>query len=217
MIRLRQSTLESFRRLSEEEYGPTEDELIEYVKAGEQDGWKPNDKMRAGTAWHAVMADAGPFWDGGCWFKCDGFRFHKDAVATAQHHVGPGLLEVASARRFRVDATDFLLTGTADHLWGLVVQDHKTKVDADIDPESYEDSLQWPVYLLLTDSRCFRYNLFRFKDQGDGELDLREIYSFRLWAYPGMAARVEHWLSRFADWAAAKGLLPYLDPRRGRP
>lgn len=52
MIRVRVSTIESFRRVLQTEYA-TEEELSDYVRHGQNS--VPNWQMEAGTAWHALL------------------------------------------------------------------------------------------------------------------------------------------------------------------
>ncbi len=214
MIQVRQSTIESFRRVRDGAYGANEAELVAYIHAGENS--EPNRKMAFGTSWHAVLQDGKRHWCGDNWFKVGDFRFHKDAVAFAGHTIGPGLVEQAGSIRLRVAGEDVLLTGTCDHLHGRVIQDHKSKLDEgtpQLDPEPYFDSFQWRAYLLMHDASCFRYNLWGFKDKGAGEVDLVDFLSCRMWAYPRMRADVLETVESFVEWARPNSLLKYLKPK----
>lgn len=211
MISVRQSFLEQFRRVVATSYGD-EQELIDHIRGKD----KPNWMMQAGTAWHALLAMRDFFTDDPDeLFEEGGYRFLASAIDEARVHVGPGLCDVPSA--YRVDGPHgeafIQLTGTADHIHGLTISDHKTKFTTP-DASAYETSLQWRVYLLLHECQAFQYNLFHFKEPKDGYCELKDILSFRFWRYPGMEAEVLGWLARFVEWAGDLGLLSYLDTER---
>jgi hypothetical protein len=212
VIAVRQSTIESFRRVVAGAYGASEADLVAYLANG-QECVEETRKMAAGTAWHAVLQDGAPHWCGDNWFACGGFRFHKDAVAFAGHTVGPGLTERPGRMFLKAAGEEVILTGTADHVRGAVIQDHKTKLDEgtpQLDPEPYFDSFQWRAYLLIHDCRVFRYNLWGFKDRGAGELDLVDYLPCRMWAYPAMRRDVTDLVAAFVEWARPNGLLKNL-------
>jgi len=217
VISVRQSTIESFRRVRAGLFGTDEAELVAYIRNHQES--EPNRKMRAGTAWHNVLADGGRYWTGKFWFEDDGFKFHKDAVAYAGNVVGPGLIEQPGSLRLRAAGADVQLTGTCDHVHGYVLQDHKVKIDEgtpQLDPEPYFDSYQWRMYMLIHDARVFRYNLWGFKDVGGGELSLVDYLPCRMWAYPGMRRDVVDLVSAFVEWARPNHLLRYLEVK-GEP
>lgn len=213
MIRVRVSTLESFRRVVDTEYGD-EAELIESVKRG-QEGGPTNWKMEAGTAFHALLAD--PMVAEGCPGRDElieegQFSFLTWDVAEAQQHVGHGLYEIQARKAFLVNGKSrpIEVRGAADWLRGLVIQGHKCKFSAP-DARDYEASLQWRFYLLLHEARVFRYNLFSFKDPKEGFCEMTGITSFKFWAYPNLETECREWLSRFVEWAEARHLVPYLE------
>lgn len=218
MIRLRVSTLETFRRVVQTDYQP-ESELIETLRRGQWTDGPANWQMNAGTAWHAILAN--PIRTQQIEFGCDGvpytvhesggFRFSGPDVQAALRHVGPGLHEVPAGRTWDIDGRQVRVTGTADHVRGLVVQDHKTKFSTP-DARDYEASLQWRFYLLLQEAVVFRFNLFDFRDPDDtGLCELKEIVSFRFWPYVGMEADCRFWLREFLAWADDRGLLGLLE------
>lgn len=210
MIRLRVSTLESFRRVVDTEYGD-EAELIASVKRG-QEGGPTNWKMEAGTAFHVLLADPmaleGVNQDEA--IQEGDYAFLASDLDEAKQHVGHGLHEIQARKSFLVDGRLVEVRGTADWLRGLVIQDHKCKFSAP-DARDYEASLQWRFYLLLHEARVFRYNLFSFKDPKDGFCEMTGITSFKFWAYPDLETECREWLSRFVEWAEARHLIPYLE------
>lgn len=217
MIRVRVSTLEAFRRVVATEYG-REDELVAAIKAG-QEGGPANVHMRAGTAWHALLAmpkeELAERYDAtqGVHVQ-DVFAF--DGVDGARRHVGPGVCEVTTRQVYDAFGVPVEVKGTTDHMRGLDLQDHKAKFSA-LDAKDYEPSLQWRFYLSLFGARSFRYNLFAFKEPADWLVsnlcELREILSFTFWPYPGMDDELRSWLHRFVSWARDRDLMGYLEAK----
>lgn len=221
MIRLRVSTLEAFRRVVETDFGD-EPELIDRVRRGQWEEGTASEIMRAGTAWHKIIAEPIRFQQIGfepvpfggnpvpyTYFACNGFTFDDIAVEAATKHVGPGLHEVTRRKLFGAVEIE----GTADLVCGLSLQDHKAKFSQP-DARDYEDSLQWRFYLAIHEASWFRYNLFDFKDPKEGYCELKQIVSFRFWPYLGMEAELRGWITRFLDWAEARGLAHFLHYRR---
>lgn len=227
MIYLRASTLDSFRKCIETDYGD-EDRLAESIKAGQanSDG---NWQSKAGTAFHAVLASPeshavkiiDEFADGTVVprdeYRSEKYSFYGEHVRAALEHVGPGLCEVRAAKLIPTRHGTVALSGQADRVQGLMVRDAKCTWSP-IDPEQYELSLQWRSYLLIHGCGGFVYDIFRFdepKDGGEngGLCELKEMYSFRMWNYPNLTTDVIEWLNRFLDWAEARGLLADLKRR----
>jgi hypothetical protein len=207
MMRISTTTLESFRRVIETEYG-REDELAAYIKGQPFEATFP---MKAGSAWHTVLQR--PLGLPKHWEEEDGFAFDLDAVRFAKGHVGPGVCEVKATRTFDL-GEPVVVVAKADHCRGLVVQDHKTKFST-LDAKDYEASLQWRFYLLVHGAACFRYNLFSFGNpvkHGEGVYcELKDVLSFNFWPYAGLEAECRHWLYLFVDWARSRGLTGYLE------
>ena len=216
MIYLRTSTIESYRRVMEEEYA-SEDELAAYVKAG-QDG-EANWKMDAGTAWHHHLAGTGHL-------AGDRFEFDPEVAAVARAYVGHGITELTGYKTFNVRGVQVQLEGTADHVWGRAIQDHKTKFSP-ANPDDYEPSLQWRSYLLIHDCDVFRYHLWSFRDpkgvkgadpEDGGFCEFKDVTSFRFWRYPGMEDEVTQRIADFISWAEGMNLLRFVSqPRRRAP
>lgn len=198
MLHLRTSTLEEFRRCSSTTWGD-EEALIARLMRGQWEDGPSNWKMDAGTAWHRALATG------------DHPPFKRGDVAAARAFIGPGLCEVSADRLFLVDGCPIRVFGTADHVCGLKVQDHKTKFSP-CDPGDYEDSLQWRFYLLLQECNIFQYNLFRFKVKGEDwqNGELQEVYDFRFYRYPELESDCHLWLSNFLHWLRTKHLTHFV-------
>lgn len=202
MIRIRCSYLESFRRVVDTEYGNA-DELARAIR-GNPD--PPNWKMEAGTAWHARLNPATTD------ERSVEYDFGEDDVDFAVDYIGPGVFEVPGSLEILPGVQ---LLAKADHLYGLAIQDQKTKFSP-ADARDYESSLQWRVYLMIHGGAWFRYNLWSFADPKDGYCELKGVTSFRFWPYCGMAEDVRGWAGAFLDWASSRNLLGFLerDPYR---
>lgn len=226
MIRLRVSTLEQFRKVSETDY-ESEANLIERIRRGQWADDGPQEwYMQAGTAWHRAMAcdhsdeireEKGEDGSDVCTIRYGDFWFASEDIQAGLRHCGPGLREVTGRQVFGAwGNVPIQIEGTTDLIHGLGIQDHKTKFSS-ADPDDYEPSLQWRFYLLIHEAIKFRYNLFEMRDPDENNLILlKEICSFRFWPYPGMDADCGHWLRRFMEWADSKRLIGYLVNDRPR-
>lgn len=209
MLRVSTTTLEAYRRLVQTDFG-TDAELADQVMGKP---WTPTWQMNAGTAWHKVLETSAGGWSGGDFVREGHFSFGPmKAINEAIHHIGPGVWEVKATHVFELDWLKVNVVAKADHVRGLVIQDNKAKF-SQADARDYEAALQWRFYLLCHGAQCVRYNLFPFKEpaQNSDLYTLKEIISFRFWAYPELECDCLAWVSRFVNWADAKGLLPYLE------
>lgn len=200
MLRVRVSTLESFRKLCDEEFGGmSEPELVEYIKAGQTGpgSWQ----MDAGTEWHRLLA--------GGTMNGSPFRFQPDDVIEARRLTGPGVMEVEVSG----SVGPLWVVGHLDHFHGNVVTDHKLTFSPP-DPERYEPSLQWRLYLLLSETETFRYLIWEFKDKDvdaeGGLCALRAWLPMNFWTYDRLKADCEEWAHRFEEWAFHNNLTRYM-------
>lgn len=204
MITIRQSHLEAFRRVVDTECGK-EEELIEQIRGV----FVPNWKMEAGSAWHSCLegrplSSNHPPHAGRV--RSGAYQFLASDVRAGQAVCGPGVWEVPWTRM----SGTFCITGTIDHMRGADLQDNKTKFSP-TDPKDYEPSLQWRVYLWLTEGRYLKYNCFEMKDPDDeGFIEMKTVHSFSFWPYEGMAQEIDEWVRRFVDWAESRNLIQYL-------
>ncbi len=160
---------------------------------------KPTREMEVGTAFHAAVAGL-PY---------RGCTFAAGDLAAARKHVGPGVREVKTT----LDVGDVKLVGMADLVFGNFIHDYKCRFSGVANARDYELSLQWRAYLWMFGAKRFTYDCFSFADpKPDSDLyTLKEIISFRFWAYPDLERDCTAWVRRFVDWADARGLLPYLE------
>lgn len=220
MIRLRVSTLESFRQVMQTDYG-SEAELIERLKRGQWAEGPTKWQMDAGTSWHAVLADPfgcrqgadGPKGESSVWCESGDYWFSTDDVSEALAHVGPGLREVTGRTIFQVGREWIEVEGTADRIQGNTIRDAKTKFSTP-DARDYEQSLQWRFYLLIHGAEKFTYDLFDFRDPKDGYCELKGIVSFSFWRYADLYRDCLRWIDEFLHWAGSRNLLPMLDYER---
>ncbi len=218
MIRLRTSTLETFRIVCEDEYIP-EEELIARLRRGQwtDDPKEDKVKLEIGTAWHKALAfdvaDDLSQIDVGL-VGYNGFFFAQDDVHQGIAYSGAGVRELTSWRTWEVSGVAVQMEGTCDQIQGRIIQDHKTKIDT-VNVGFYERSLQWRTYLLIHDGSRFTYNVWRFKPPtNDNFLALKEVTSVTFWPYPDMEADVVAWVRRFVEWAKQRRLLHLLEVSR---
>lgn len=220
MIRVSSTTLESFRRVVEYDYGD-ERELIDSILG------KPYPvrwQMAAGQAWHSVLEH--PVRTGHIslrdglpvqMHRSGGYLFDGSDVYQAGRIIGPGLWEVKASKILDVWGVPVTVVAKADHVHGLILQDNKTKFSP-ADPRDYEPSLQWRLYCLIHGAAVFRYLLWSFADPDDvGHCRLKDVTTFKLWPYVGLEQDCRAWLGRFLDWCHAHRLTEHLDQTRGSP
>jgi hypothetical protein len=214
MIVFRQSLLEQFRRVVSTEWA----DEVELLAAVRGQPLPPNWMMESGTEWHRLLASEVP---GVVRYGRDHaaepsrqFQFNGATVLAARRFVGPGLVEVPGSRVFDLGSQQVRVTGTCDHLRGLVVSDHKTCFSAP-DARDYQLSLQWRVYLLIHHAQVFRYCLWHFAEpDSHGYCEFRDVVSFRFFAYPDMEQDVLRLVREFVLWAESRNVLDFLDNER---
>lgn len=218
MIRVSTTHIEQFRRVIETDYA-REDQLIAQIKGAP---FKPSWQMEAGTAWDIVLTQPAAHLQGS---NCVSgkYSFKGQHVLYSFSHLlagggvaGPCVSPILLTQVKQTSEWDSVfgpvtVVGVADVIQGLVVQENKAKFGI-IDPREYEPSLQWRFYLSLFRARCFRYNLFDFKEPTDeGYCELTDIVSFRLWPYEQLQQDCSDWLNHFLQWADDRNLLGFLD------
>jgi hypothetical protein len=217
MMKARVSTIESYRRLVENQYGDEDEmeaDLIDSIRKG-QDTPAKSWQMEAGTAWHKTLQFWGPQMATGLsvngYIGMGKFVFSGDAVREAVTLRGPGILEQRSESAFYTTRGPLVVTGQADHWLGMTIRDAKTKFSTP-DASDYEPSLQWRFYLRLFNCRQFVYDLFHFKDPDEtGFCELKNVLSFSFWSYCEMPQDLLMWCERFTQWADHKGLTGCLE------
>lgn len=152
-------------------------------------------------------------WDDGAKHSSHGHTFDAEAVTAACDHIGQGVCEITGRMtmngRYIVE-----VEGTADHIRGLTIQDHKTKFSTP-DARDYEQSLQWRLYLMIHDCQRFQYNLFDAKEPTDEKhVVIKGVVPVSFWRYPGMERECISWLDRFLAWAESHNLIGFLNPSR---
>lgn len=202
MLTIRRSHLEDFRHAVVTDW-LEEEELIARLKGQSE----PSRAAECGTLWHEQLSRQ-PAHEK---FHFPPVSFNASDVAQGRKALGNGLWEVPASRLIRgVAGEDVLLSGTADHVWGLTITDNKLKLTPP-DGRDYQQSLQWRVYLWLHECVQFTYFLWPFSEPTPNYLALAgppTVFSF--WRYEGMEADVLGWLEHFVCWARSRSLLRYL-------
>ena len=149
----RVSNIEAYRQwknwqpLFDGQEEPTIEDLVRFITVDE-----PSEAMKAGTAFHKAMENAG---DGlHTQFEANGYTFLlPDAV-----------IALPTTREMRANGQygGLTVTGQVDAVEGRIVIDHKTT--GKFDPERYLNGCQWKFYLDIFDANEFRWNVFVLKE-----------------------------------------------------
>lgn len=145
--------------------------------------------------------------------QCRVARDYADSMPLAFH-------ELREYKVFNVNGEEICITGCADIINGLRINDIKTKYSY-INEQDYLDSLQWRMYLQLFDADIFTFDLFLFdgyKKDKNG-LDVRGLPIIRhdpieCMRYKEMEADNARLIGEFLQWARFRGvydLLPEYD------
>lgn len=215
MLHCRVSHLEAFRRAVETEFG-SEQELADTLAGNPP---PPNERMERGTALHRCVEgdeDVHYSTEQGGQVQSGAFLFWTDDVNAIKGILGKGRHEVTGYSVYETAFGPLEVEGTADHLSGLVVSDLKTKFTP-VDPDDYQDSLQWRFYLSIHGCDVFRYVCAEMTEPDEsGLMRLKGIETWRLWRPVTLGSEVTGWCERFAAWCQAKGLTKYMGERRVR-
>lgn len=149
-----------------------------------------NDKMKMGTAWHAVLENPPEAIDS---VKCGDFVFRVECESKV---VLPQIREVRACKYYKVGDVDVKLTGKVDGITGNVVYDHKLTFGAN--PENYTDAYQWRAYLDIFESYKFVYVIYDAIEK-DGEIVIRNIDTMPMFRYPGMAQDLKAGITELVD------------------
>jgi hypothetical protein len=196
--------IEQFRRVLQTDYA-AEGELIEQVKGT----FRPNDRMRWGSAWHKLLDTDVEHWpvaDDGL-LVVDGvvFDYTKARCAKELAPIG-GVREVPWRTPMLVEGERIALATTFDRIIGHEIIDGKTKFST-VDPAAYETSLQWRFYLWISEATSFQYQFWHFGEPDrNGVLNWKDLSYCRFYPYPGLAEECMEWLTGFVQWAKRRGL-----------
>lgn len=181
-IAVRVTRLESFRRYRDEQDFEQSAKMCETLVQDIINPALPTRKMQMGTAFHAVLANPEEYkWNAGeHFYYAHGFGFPSHVIESAMQHIDySGLFEIATHKTYSIDDTDFLVTGTCDHILGTIITDFKTRWfegtewsvwDDNQLRETYESSYQWRLYLDMFDCDMFRYLIVAMRDRSPIEL-----------------------------------------------
>lgn len=201
MKQYRATQLETFRRYMTNEYVTTEDMLSSL--RGEV---VPNAAMEFGTAVHKALeqtiATQKPL------LHVDPYSFAPASIKLATELITPhATTELTFKRAFTFDIGDVELKGTCDVVQGSEVIDYKCTWNSITDDKlrSYEDSLQWQAYLVLTGCEKFTYNVMQWKeDNGIWYIAKQEYVTCT--RYTGIIDHVGAWLHELHAFALQHGV-----------
>lgn len=169
----RVSNIESYRRWKnwqpwgEDDVEPTVEEFVSSITTDE-----PNERMQAGTAFHAALEAAQ---DGAHeTFEALGYTFLLPDAEIA--------IPLIREQRVFKEYGGLTVTGKVDCIEGRVVTDHKST--ARVDVESYLEGLQWRFYLDVFEADTFVWNLFPVKEVEPRVYRVSEPQTLRAYRYP---------------------------------
>lgn len=183
-LAVRVTRLESFRRYRDENSdfdlaARMREELVGSIISPPP----PNRKMQMGTAFHTILANPQQYRFSGYGetiYKADEIRYSGNIVESVIRQIDyNGLFEVPMFKVYPIDDTDFIITGTCDHILGSVITDFKTRWfegkewgvwDDNKLRETYEASFQWRLYLDMFDCDTFKYLIVAMRDSHPVEL-----------------------------------------------
>lgn len=205
MKQYRATQLETFRRYMMMEY-VTFDDMIRSLK-GET---VTNDAMRFGTAAHKACEMVVKHKDKRLLSAVgvDDYLFSGQHILAAVDGVSDSAAtEITYTRDFIIHGDDVQLKGTCDVVQGNEVMDYKNTFKSITDEKlrSYEDSLQWQAYLVLTGCQKFTYNVMQWKnDDGIWYITNQEYVTCS--RYTGIIDYVEQWLRVLHEFAIEHGV-----------
>lgn len=219
MYRVYATWLESFRRYLTTDW-MTEEKLIASI-TGRGD---ETPEMQMGTAVHAIIERPHVYVVSGDepHYLCDDFRFSKADIDKIVEAVKPsGLTEFRTSKTYRTEYGLCAVVSRVDQIHGTTVSENKTKWSS-FDITSYEESIQWRLYLDAFEATACQYNVFCMKRHEPSEKDpgpryhasLRSIEQFTMYPYPGMHEECTDLLNMFLHFLFSKDLTPWLEPKR---
>lgn len=217
IVRLSATTLESFRRFKEFEY-ISEQDMVDKIKGvftrvakmdyGEDFGnYIENPSLAKHLPGGGLrMPGYGTFLAPAIVDKANEY------ISTLQNPVFE--VPVRAMYKFR-QLPSIIISLRTDVVEGRLIRDIKTT--ADFKYESYEDSLQWRIYLDGLSVDKFVYDVFELKgkvaDPDNKEIKVAadcELHSFSLFAYPTMKADIRNWIVDLMGFITRKGLMSYV-------
>lgn len=174
-----------------------------------------NVKAAFGTSGHSIIEDA-PAYKTNTGYKVKDFVFSDTQVAPLLKFRSEHPLmsrELPLAKLYVTPWFDLIITGTCDHLEGIMMRDTKFKFST-IDMADYMDSCQYKFYLDMADMKYFNYDFFKvtnFETMADmPKAKISECESLPLQAYAGMQDDLQGLLYEFGEYITFKGLEEHL-------
>ncbi len=119
---------------------------------------------------------------------------HNDIKAAIEYRaVYPNLIyEVPFYTEIEINGYKVKISGRMDGINGIVVHENKTTAYYR-GVDGYEESYQWMMYLLYSESPVLQYNIFEVNQKKSGKNVKR--YSFKLYPFLGMQDKIENAIS----------------------
>lgn len=213
------SKLEQFRKFYHEEYNGTvtPQKVIESIMG--KVPWKQ--EMTTGSAYHLIIENGGePYWSDKenkyVVFDKESketvlFTKNEAEPAIIYRNAHPGLIfEVPNKWTFNLNGFEITMNMRFDAGYGLDIHEHKTVYKSGWHIETYEDSLQWKIYLLSSAARKVKYNIFEYiKYENDDEGRVTHV-AFDLHPYPNMKDDIFEQVELFINFCYDNNLMEYV-------
>jgi len=216
------SKLELFRKHYERKPDDTfwtEEKVIEYMSQPFE--W--SDDMIRGSGFHAMLEHGiGKYYvaeqsgyvvnDGEMpkdWF----FTPEEARVAFVWRDKYPGTtFEIPIKYSIPFEDYTVILNMRLDGLWGEILMEQKT-TGKTRNQGFYEPSIQWRIYLLVTQSPFVQYNVFQFKENKLQGTKIVIPHEYQFWKYPQMETDVHNLVREFVHFCKVRGLDQYILPK----
>lgn len=213
-MRLSITTVEAYRLFLSGDWMALED-----LEATIRKDAPENEAMRRGKAFHAILErpdECRQVYPAGSHYEAEDRAFTASGIEK--------VLELVPAHRIAevkstLDVDGITLSGVADALYGLDVDEYKCT--AKIDTEKYFDSFQWRAYLVMFNAARVRYVLAQYRDiADDGTLadgrvfvDIINVLPMTLYRYPAVYDDVRRLTHECADFIVQRGLEAYVQDK----
>lgn len=188
-----------------------QEKLISYIKREAPVSYKRD----YGIAFHAVMENPERYFNfqyqG---FLCNNIMFPRDVITECLKYTHPFFSkEVKGIKEYELFTGEKIqVVGKADQLVANTVVEFKTNWGSM--PESlfdkYSNSPQWKIYCDIFEADTALYNIFKFKDPIEGDIELLEIEQFHYSRYADMKQDIVEVLTNYVEFIHANNLESYV-------
>lgn len=199
-LRISTTTLEAFRLFMQpDQEWMAEADLLATIR-GEFVSTRP---IEIGLAFERVLQDPRRYQVVGG-YRCDGFSFDEATMREPLALVDPrGVFQVKATKPYA--GGEAVVVMKADQIIGAHVQEWKTTTEY-FAIDKYLESYQWRVELDILEAPQATYHVFELYDHENSVIELQQIHSFNVFAYPALHADCERLVGEFVEYVTRAGL-----------